>query len=124
MYECYARKKPWSGYTNAAAVHKVLSAQRMAPPKAAPPVIRDLMRKTWHSKPNKRPSMAQICTALSAAVLVNEDDQVPGEQTVDYGDLISVYPTIRDFEDNAANAGSALPEETQADLDTGDSGED
>ena len=60
MYECYARKKPWSGYTNAAAVHKVLSAQRMAPPKAAPPIIRDLMRRTWHSKPNKRPTMAQI----------------------------------------------------------------
>jgi len=39
MYECYARRTPWDGYTNAAAVHKVLSAQRMTPPKAAPPVI-------------------------------------------------------------------------------------
>ena len=25
MFEAYARKKPWDGYTNAAAVHKVLS---------------------------------------------------------------------------------------------------
>jgi ankyrin repeat protein/serine/threonine protein kinase len=92
MYECYARRKPWDGYTNAAAVHKVLSAQRMAPPKTAPPVIAELMRRCWHSKPNKRPSMADICTALSAAVGVSESDQ-ESVQT-DYGDMLVAYPNV------------------------------
>jgi hypothetical protein len=62
MFECYARKKPWDGFTNAAAVHKVggkarcvfvtrraqvLSQQRMAPPKDAPPIVAELMRLCW-----------------------------------------------------------------------------
>jgi ankyrin repeat protein/predicted Ser/Thr protein kinase len=93
MYECYARRKPWDGYTNAAAVHKVLSAQRMAPPKTAPPIIAELMRRCWHSKPNKRPTMADICTTLSKAVAA-VDSLDDASVATDYGDLLQAYPNL------------------------------
>ena len=54
-------------------------------------------------------------TALSAAILVDDTDAAD-DALVDYGDLISVYPTIRDFEDTKTSSAMA---ETEADLDNG-----
>lgn len=49
------------------------------------------MRRCWHARAKKRPSMAQICTALSAAV-----GGEGGES--EYGDLLAVYPECQDVE--------------------------
>ncbi|WBR14733.1 Ser/thr kinase [Pandoravirus kuranda] len=66
MWEVVTRKQPYSGRNFMAVTMDVLEGNRLDIPADCPADLAKLIRRCWRKNPDKRPSMADIVTALDA----------------------------------------------------------
>jgi hypothetical protein len=65
LYEIFAREVPWKGVTAIMSVQKVLSGERMEPPrKGTPRELRKLMRGCWEQRAKDRPAMSDAQSTI------------------------------------------------------------
>lgn len=84
MWEVLTRREPYAGHNFMGVALEVLEGRRPPVPSDCPPAIAAMMKKCWHSKAAKRPTMTEVLAFLDSELLQSQSggDNETGHMTI------------------------------------------